>query len=184
MTTESEVCMMTKIKPIKCASKYFKTSPFYLIQFSGTDKRFLASFCDKEMIKKFLHLFIDNSVLDLQIRICESDNCESRFDVESQINKSKIKDILDKFENFIFHDGYHDLMIRRPETGDYVVFDEHGLIFIYTNDDYSNILEQLGLTYKPYAKVICQYDHWHFRAANGPQDLINLINEFGLTGEE
>jgi hypothetical protein len=79
-----------------------------------------------------------------------------------------------------FYDGFHDLMLRRPETGDYIAFEEHGLVFIYTGDDYSDTLEELGLIYKSNEKLIYQFDHWHYRPANGRHDLKNLIEELGL----
>lgn len=171
---------MTTVKPIKCASKDFKTSPFYLIQSNGSDKRFVASFQDGQKIKQFLTLFIDKSLDELQIKIRDFDNKENPIDFEGQTTKSKLKPTLDKYEEVVFHDGYHDLMLRRPETGDYIAFDEHGLVFIYTQDNYSDTLEKLGLTYKEHEKLIYEFDHWHYRPANGRQDLKNLIDELGL----
>jgi hypothetical protein len=171
---------MTTDKPIKCAAKDFKTSPFYLIQSNGSNKRFVASFQDGQKIKQFLTLFIDQSLDELQIKIRDFDDKENPIDFEGQATKSKLKPTLDKYEEVVFHDGYHDLMLRRPETGDYIAFDEHGLVFIYTQDNYSDTLEKLGLSYKANEKLIYQFDHWHYRPANGRQDLKNLINELGL----
>lgn len=171
--------MMTD-KPIKCASKDFKTSPFYLIQSNGSDKRFVASFQDGKKIKQFLTFFIDQSLGDLQIKVRDFDDKENPIDFEGLATKSKLKPTLDKYEEVVFHDGYHDLMLRRPETGDYIAFDEHGLVFIYTQDNYSDTLDKLGLTYKANEKLIYQFDHWHYRPANGRQDLKNLIDELGL----
>jgi hypothetical protein len=80
----------------------------------------------------------------------------------------------------IFHDGYHDLMIRIPENGDYVTFDEHGLVFIYSRDNYSDLLKELKLEYKANEKLIYQFGHWHIRPLNGKEDLKNLVDELGL----
>lgn len=173
-------CMTTENKPIKCASKDFKTSPFYLIQSNGSDKRFVASFQDREKIKQFLTSFVDNTSEKLQIKIRDFDDRENPIDFSGQATKSKLKTVLDKYNEVVFHDGYHDLMLRRPETGDYIAFEEHGLVFIYTRDNYSDTLEKLGLTYKANEKLIYEFDHWHYRPANGRQDLKNLINELGL----
>ena len=171
---------MLKEKPIKCASMDFKASPFYLIQSNGTDKRFVVSFQDGPKIKEFLTFFIDQTLDRLKIKIRDFDDKENPIDFDGQATKIKLKTSLDKYEEVVFHDGYHDLMLRRPETGDYIAFDEHGLLFIYSNDNYSDILEKFGLSYKANEKLIYEFDHWHYRPANGRQDLNNLINELGL----
>ncbi|MEP7128802.1 MAG: hypothetical protein ABI729_08040 [Chitinophagales bacterium] len=172
--------MTTENKPIKCASRDFKSSPFYLIQSNGPHKRFVASFQDAKKIKLFLSTFIDSSAAQLQIKILDFDDHENPLVFDGQSTKAKLIDALDKYEELVFHDGYHDLMIRRPETGDYIAFDEHGLIFIYTQDNYSDTLNKLGLAYKANEKLIYQFDHWHYRPANGKQDLKNLITELEL----
>ena len=153
---------------------------FYFIQSNGSDKRFVASFQDGQKIKQFLILFIDQTLDELQIKIRDFDDKENPIDFEGQATKSKLKTTLDKYEEVIIHDGYHDLMLRRTETGAYIAFDEHGLVFIYTKDNYSDTLERLGLTYKANEKLIYQFDHWHYRPANGLQDIKNLVNELGL----
>lgn len=171
---------MTTNKPIKCASRDFKSSPFYLIQSNGSDKRFVASFQDVLKIKEFLTLFIDQTLGELQIKIRDFDDKENPVDFEGKATKTKLKTTLDNYEEVVFHDGYYDLMLRRPETGDYIAFDEHGLVFIYSNDNYSDTLEKFGLSYKANEKLIYEFDHWHYRPANGRQDLNNLINDLGL----
>lgn len=124
--------MTPEIKPIKCASKDFRSNPFYLIQENGPDQRFVASIQVIEKIKHFLITFINSSEGDLQIKIRDSDNHENPQDYNGAGTKSDILNALEKHEQVIFHDGFHDLMLRRPETGEYITFDEHGLIFIYT----------------------------------------------------
>ena len=171
---------MTTDKPIKCASKDFKTSPFYLIQSNGADKRFVVSFQDAEKIKLFLSSFVEGADTELQIKIRDFDDHENPIDFDGDVTETKFKTVLDKYEEVIFHDGYHDLMIRRPNTGDYVAFDEHGLVFIYTQENYSDKLNNLGLVYKAKEKLIYEFGHWHYRSASGREDLKNLISELGL----
>jgi hypothetical protein len=171
---------MTTDKPIKCASKDYKTSPFYLIQSNGADKRFVVSFQDREKIKLFITTFIDSSDSDLQVKIRDFDDHENPIDFDGVVPQALLKSTLDKYEEVIFHDGCHDLMLRISKTGDYVAFDEHGLIFIYTKYNYSDILNKYDLTYKANEKLIYEFGHWHYRPATGSEDLNNLINELGL----
>lgn len=171
---------MTTDKPIKCASKDFKVNPFYLIQTNGSDKRFVASFQDEIKLKLFFIEYIDSSDTELQVKIRDFSDHENPVDFDGEATKAKLKSALDKYEEVVFHDGYHDLMLRRPNTGDYVVFDEHGLVFIYTHDNYSDTLNRYGLTYKASEKLIYEFDHWHYRPAAGKEDLNKLIMELGL----
>jgi hypothetical protein len=59
-------------------SKAFKTSPFFLIQSNGSDKRFIASFQEKK-IEQFLISFIDNTSDELQIKIRDFDNLKTQW---------------------------------------------------------------------------------------------------------
>lgn len=171
---------MTTDKPIKCASKYFKTSPFYLIQSNGADKRFVVSFQDGEKIKLFLTIFIDSSDSDLQVKIRDFRDHENPIDFDGTVTKAKLTSALHKYAEVIFHDGFHELMLMSPNTGDYIAFDEHGLVFIYTKYNYAGALNKYGLTYKASEKLIYEFDHWHYRSAYGREDLNQLINELGL----
>jgi hypothetical protein len=78
--------MMTD-EPIKCASKDFKAAPFYLIQSNGTEKRLVASFQDKEVIKTFLLTFINKADKELQIKIRDFDDHENPIDFDGTITK-------------------------------------------------------------------------------------------------
>jgi hypothetical protein len=172
--------MTTENKSIKCVSSAPKTSPFYLIQSNGSDKRFVASFQEKEKIKQFLTSFIDYTSDELQIIIRDFDDREKNKDYIGLSTKSKLKSILETYEDYIFYDGFHDLILRRPNTGEYMTFDQHGLVFIHSRENYSVILERLGLTYKANEKLIYEFHHFHIRPANVREDLKKLINELGL----
>ena len=52
-----------------------------------------------------------------------------------------------------------NVIIQNPDSDDYLTFDEHGLIYINTNDDYSDVLRNLGAEYKPNGKLIYQCFH-------------------------
>jgi hypothetical protein len=165
--------------PIKCASRDFTKDPFYLVQKNGSEQRFVASFGNKEKIKLFLLEFIKNEN-ELQVKIRDLDNADSPVDHDGRVTKQKLTEALNRFEEVIFHDGYHDLMIRLPGSGDYLAFDEHGLIFIYSQGNYPDILKKFGLTYKGDEKLIYQFNHWHYRPAKAEEELASLIKELDL----
>mgnify|MGYP001208517390 CR=1 FL=1 len=170
-------------QPIKAASKEFTNEPFHLIQSNGTDKRYVVSLRDKIRIRTLLAGFINQSENDVQIKIRDLDNPEKPIDYSGILNKSKLHELMTKHDDVIFHNGYHDLMLRNPKTGDYVAFDEHGLIFIYTNKDYSEILKNLEADYRADEKLIYELNHWHYCLSEGREKLAEMIKDFELIKE-
>jgi hypothetical protein len=74
-------------------------------------------------------------------------------------------------------------MIKIPKKNDYIVFDEHGLIFIYSNDNYTETLKNMDVEYKPKEKLIHEVDHWHYCLPSGREKLEELIKELKLQRE-
>ncbi len=174
---------MTTERPIKCSSPSYKADPFYFVEDEDGDKRFVVSIQDINNIQLLLTNFIAASDNDLEIKIRDHSENENPLDFWGLTTNKKLVELLELYHDFLFHDGYHVLMIRNPKTNDYIVFDEHGLVFIYTNKDYSEILNKMGLPYKPNAALIYEFDHWHYRAATGEKDLQKIINELKLQQE-
>ncbi|MBC7865498.1 MAG: hypothetical protein IAF38_21160, partial [Bacteroidia bacterium] len=123
--------------PIKCASRDFTKDSFYLIQKNGKGKRYVISLKDKIRIRTLLAGFINQASEEVQIKIWDLESRENPVGYSGTVSKKRVHQVMTRFEDAIFHNGYHDLMIRNSEKGDYIAFDEHGLIFIYTNEDYS-----------------------------------------------
>jgi hypothetical protein len=174
---------MMNNQPIKCASKDYTIDSFYLLQIRGTEKRYVIELHDKIRIRTLLAGFINNAQSFVQLKIRDLDNANNIIDYSGEIDKKRLHNIMTECEDVIFHNGYHDLMIRNPKSGDYVVFDEHGLIFIYTDEDYTKILKNLGAEYRPNEKLIYQYEHWHYLMPNGREKLAELIGKLELEQE-
>lgn len=170
-------------QPIKAASKEFTTQPFYLIQSNGLDKRYVVSLRDKIRIRTLLAGFINQSKHSVQIKMRDLDNPNQPVDYSGELSKSRLHELITVHEDVIFHNGYHDLMFRNPDTGDYLAFDEHGLIFIYTNEDYSEILRNFEAEYKPDEKLIYELKHWHYCLPEGQEKLAVMIKDFELRKE-
>lgn len=170
-------------KPIKAASKYVSSKPFYLIQAHNSDRRYIVWLRDKIRIRTLLAGFINRAVskADVKIRIFESP--EEFIDYSGLVEKSALHLLMTKYEDVLFHNGYHDFMIRIPEIDEYIVLDEHGLIFIYSTKDYQEILHGLEAEYRPDEKLIYEFDHWHYCLAEGREKLLLLIGELQLQPE-
>ena len=167
-------------QPIKCAARKYKTAPFYLIQSNGSDQRLVVSFQDVSGIKTFLLAFVQQAEQDLQVKIIDMNNPDHPVDYLGLVSKEKLSQLFNRYEEVIFHDGFHVLMIRHPDSGDYVVFDEHGLVFIYAEAGYTGMLDGMGLMFKKEENLIYEFDHWHYRPANAGEILRELIAEMGL----
>ena len=170
-------------RPIKSASRDFTKEPFHLVQENGNDKRYVVYLKDKIRIRTLLSGFINQANNEVQVKIRDLDNQEKPIDYSGSLNKSALHKIMTEYEEVIFHNGYHDLMIRNPNTSDYIVFDEHGLIFIYTDKDYGQILMNLEAHHGPNEKLIYEFDHWHYCLSNGREQLTEMIKKLGLIQE-
>lgn len=170
-------------QPIKTVAKEFTNEAFYLIQSNGMDKRYVVSLRDKIRIRTLLAGFINQSENEIQIKIRDLDNPDNPIDYFGLLGKLKLHELMTKHEDVIFHNGYHDLMLKNSNSGDYIAFDEHGLIFIYTNQDYSEILKNLDAEYKPEEKLIYEFNHLHYCLPEGREKLADMIKDFALEKE-
>jgi hypothetical protein len=98
-----------------------------------------------------------------------------------ETTKDRLHALMTEFEDVIFHNGRHDLVIQNPASGDYLTFDEHGLVYINTDEDYSDVLKHLGAEHRPNEKLIYQSFHWHHSTEQLNEQLTELINALGLT---
>ncbi len=183
---------MKTVKPVKCISDRYESEPFYLIQYKyrngidyrDLDTRYIAWFRNKATIKSFLKDFSNKTNKELQVRITDLANIDSPVSYEGFVAKSTLIDVLEEHAETIFHDGYHELMIKIAESGDYIVFDEHGLIYLYTLYNYRDILSDYKLKYKPDGKFIDQQEHGHYSPANRQSLIKLLINTLELTWDK
>jgi len=170
-------------QPIKAVSKEFSKEAFYLLQTNKKDRRYVVSLRDKIRIRTLLAGFINQAAAGLQIKIRDFSEPENPKDYFGKSTKTALHELMTKHEAVIFHHGFHDLMIRKVDSGDYIVFDEHGLIFIYTDQDYTDVLSKLGAAYKPKQKLIYELNHWHYSLSEGSQSLAEMIQDFKLKRE-
>ena len=164
----------------KCVSEGFTTEQFYLIQSNGVDNRFIVSLRNPNDILYMLNSFIEKAQHELQVRVRDLDDSENPIDFDGQVKKEDLIKAITRYHNALFHNGYFDLMIRHPETGDYIVFDEHGLIFIYSQEDFSVFLDSLQIPFNPDEKLPYEYGHWHYKSEEGSAELQQLIKDLDL----
>lgn len=167
--------------PIKATSREITKTPFYLVQTNGLHKRFVIWLCDKFRIRTLIAGFINRANLIVNVRVIDFDETEEGVDYSGLVSKSELHRLMTKYEDVLFHNGYHDLMIRIPETDELLVFEEHGLIFIYSSDSaWKDTLRRLGADYLPNEKLIYELDHWHYCLPEGRKQLLSFMEELKL----
>lgn len=71
-------------------------------------------------------------------------------------------------------------MARISRTGEYIVFDDHGLLFIYSKKDYQSFIESIDITYQEDQKLIYEFNHWHHGDEDHHEKLMNFVNALGM----
>lgn len=170
--------------PIKAQPRKFTKQQFYLIQTNSTEKRFVISITDKLTLRILMAGFINEVKNYIQIKIIDLNNTEKPKVYYGTSDKSKLHKLMTKYEDVIFHNGFHELLLRNPDNGHHIALDEHGLLFVYSNKDYAKILSQLKIEFKPKEKLIYEKEHWHFCLSDGYERLSMMINDLELKIQE
>jgi len=55
------------------------------------------------------------------------------------------------------------------------------LVFIYTEEDFSEILKNLDATYRPNEKLVYQFEHRHYTIPNAQEKFKAMISDFKLS---
>lgn len=168
-------------QPIKSASNEYKVSPFYCIETSGTTKRYIASLQDEQRIFDFILKFFRICETEIELTIKNLSNPDSPIEYTGKKSVSDAFKAFTRYSGLLLHDGYQELVIKNPATGDYLVYDDHGLLFIYSDDDYESMFIRLALEHRPDQKMIYDFPHWHIGISDGATQLKGLIDLLQLT---
>lgn len=172
---------MQKDIPVKCISKEYDSNNFYLIQHNGENKRFVVSFPSPIKNKEFVEVYIHSiKNIFVEVKIVDLNDSQNPNELYARVNKDLLLQVLNKYSEFFFYDGFHELMVKTPDSSEYIALDEHGLIFIYTDFNFSNFLEKQGLKYMPNQKLVYEFNHFHYRTPNAETNLKEIITLLSL----
>ncbi|XOV67499.1 MAG: hypothetical protein ACFHU9_17935 [Fluviicola sp.] len=169
-------------KQWKCLSGEAPKESFYLVQKYEKQTRYVISLQSPEDALLLLYNFIRKSrYLDLKIR--DMDNNENPTDYVGMLGRKKLLVILEKNEDILLGNVFFEFMAKNSRTGEYIVFDDHGLLFIYSNKDYASFIEQVDVSRNDEAKLIYEYNHWHNGPAGHREALQHFIKELEMHEE-
>jgi hypothetical protein len=93
-------------------------------------------------------------------------------------------DVVGEHEGMVFRDGDIQLCVMCGGGGDYLVVDDHGLFFLYTEDDgFAALCRKLGLEERREA-LLGQQPHWHASSDVFEQEQEQFITRLELQAVE
>lgn len=115
----------------------YSPNPFYFIEHNEEYalSRIVAFTQDVNQLKTLFKEIIEYfpQEIDVLFKILDGNDFD-RF--HGIIEKYKLLVTLNKFEEFVFEDGSFQLCIKFPDNDEYVALDEHGVLFIYSLDEF------------------------------------------------
>lgn len=129
-------------------SDYSESSFYYLDKFIPDCPRLVAWTQDFEQfygtVFELLDLFPDHIEILLKRRI----NAPEEDDYErwkGNVRRENLGQAIAEYKDYVFGCGYETLCVMNPETGEYFVIDDFGLLWIYTHlEERKTFLQQHG----------------------------------------
>jgi hypothetical protein len=92
-------------------------------------------------------------------------------------NKRAVQNAVARFRKFIQCDSTHQFMVRNTDTGEYLVFDDYGILWIYSGDPkFIEILQGRGYSEKKGQKLIYEGPSWRLTAPDSAGQLRQLVD--------
>lgn len=95
----------------------------------------------------------------------------------AETSREKVLKSLDEYQDFLFHDGSHQFIVKNPHTNTYIKYDEHGVLFAFMNDF---LIEESLARYDiipERTEMIWEKEHSHFQPKDS-DDLFQCIVEY------
>lgn len=92
-------------------------------------------------------------------------------------NKRAVQNVVARFRKFIQCDSTHQFMVRNTDTGEYLVFDDYGILWIYSEDPkFMHFLQKRGYSEKKGQKLICEGPIWRLTAPDSADQLRQIVD--------
>lgn len=166
-------------KPLKATSDEVTDNPYWTVQMNDGGRRFMLWLRDKLLVERVIMYFVNRSNQPLQCRLRIYDENEQATETAGTLLAARIKELLTKFGDYIFHDGGHDFMLRNTEDESIFVYDSHGIIYIYGSTEFADFFMHLGVTEEPGNVPIHQCVHVHYRDEAGAKMEREVVRMIG-----
>ena len=96
-------------------------------------------------------------------------------------NKRAVQNAVARFRKFIQCDSTHQFMVRNTDTGEYLVFDDYGILWIYSRDPkFIDILQGRGYSEKKGQTLVYEGPTWRLTAPDSGGQLRQLVDSLML----
>jgi len=83
-------------------------------------------------------------------------------------------------EELVFLDGGMQISVRCAGGGDYLVLDEHAILFLYSDDEgFEDLCRELGFE-ECAQPLLYEAGHWHVRPDNAKEHAESFVSRLGL----
>jgi hypothetical protein len=94
--------------------------------------------------------------------------------------RDRLLEAIGEHDDLVFRDGYLQLCVLCDVGGDYLALDDHGLFFLYTEDDgFAALCRNLGWEERR-GELLSQQPHFHFCSSDFEEKRPQFISELGL----
>jgi hypothetical protein len=176
----------------KMYAKEYDTKPFYFTQTSPAGKVRIAAWCtDPNYCWRTAEEFLSGfpAKVDVLLKVEAEEPTENdpwdRFH-RAGIDKELVLSTIHKYEDYVLGDASNEIAVRRSDTGEYVVYDSGGVLWLYLADDGKRWCEYLeARTFQlEYRKLISGVFHWNRCAHEAEKQRDGLILDLGLEPAE
>jgi hypothetical protein len=158
--TESD----TKSKALR---EGYLPEPFVFRQVSDQGVRVVAWSSDLQRLKRGVLATLERFPNAVEVLFKTQTNGDGERDgwrrFVGMTDKATFIDLATTCEQLVYSDGGNTICIRRPDTGEYLALDEHGILFVYSSDPgFLKALEQVGFENRV-EPLLFEAPHWHIR---------------------
>jgi len=173
----------------KSYSPEIEKKNIYFLENSHEFNRLIVQLNDKKILENLIKSFVvsnENFKILLKITSYEKQN-ENKKDIweryYGEISKDKLLNAMDKYNHFIFHDGYNEFLIKNSLTNEYICLDEYGCLWYYINSFKELKAELNKLEIKEVFNInefIIKHFYYRMELNNQEKYFRDFINEFNM----
>lgn len=169
----------------KAVSPDYNPGPFYFAETSETGEVRMPCWSPDpaslmEIMLEALKAFPEEVGVLIKVRV-ETSSTQPEADKWVRFfgycNKRAVQNALARFRKFIQCDSTHQFMVRNTDTGEYLAFDDYGILWIYSKDlKFIDILQERGFCEKKGQTLIYDGPSWRLTAPDSTGQLKQLVD--------
>lgn len=169
----------------KAVSPDYNPGPFYFVETSETGEVRMPCWSPDpaplmEILLEALNAFPEEVGVLIKARVETSSTQpeeEEWVRFFEYCNKRAVQNAVARFRKFIECDSTHQFMVRNTDTGEYLAFDDYGILWIYSEDPkFIDILQRRGYSEKKGQTLIYEGSIWRLTAPDSPGQLKQLVD--------